>query len=102
MIELDGYHLTIEQVAAVARHNEAVGLSDTGITQIETSHQRLKKIIQTGDPVYGINTGFGIFSDRKIPKEDIATFYPGDGTVGYTENLLLPRSQAGKFHPEHR
>jgi histidine ammonia-lyase len=72
MIELDGHHLTIEQVAAVSRQGEKVGLSEIGRQQIEVSHQRLNKIIQTGEPVYGINTGFGIFSDRKIPKEDIA------------------------------
>ncbi len=72
MIELDGHQLTLEQVAAVARHGETIGLSDSGRKQIEDSHQRLNKIIETGEPVYGINTGFGIFSDRKIPKADFA------------------------------
>jgi histidine ammonia-lyase len=83
MIELDGYQLTIEQVAAVARQGELVGLSETGKRQIETSHQRLNRIIETGEPVYGINTGFGIFSDRKIPKEDIAKL---------SRNLILSHS----------
>ena len=72
MIELDGHRLTIDQVYAVACHGEEVGLSDQGKQQIQSSHQRLKKIIETGEPVYGINTGFGIFADRKIPKGDIA------------------------------
>ncbi len=72
MIELDGHNLTIEQVASAARQGERVALSDSGRQQIETSHQRLNRIIETGEPVYGINTGFGIFSDRKIPKGDIA------------------------------
>ncbi len=72
MIELDGHRLTIDQVYAVACHGEEVGLSDQGKQQIQSSHQRLKQIIETGEPVYGINTGFGIFADRKIPKGDIA------------------------------
>lgn len=72
MIELDGHQLTIEQVNAVACHGEKVGLSDRGRQQIKTSHRRLMQIIETGEPVYGINTGFGIFADRKIPKDDIA------------------------------
>ena len=72
MIELDGHQLTIEQVAAVASGGEMVGLAEMGKRQIELSHQRLVKIIETGEPVYGINTGFGIFSDRKIPKDDMA------------------------------
>ena len=72
MIELDGNQLTIEQVAAVARQGEPVGLSNSGRVQIEDSHRRLEKIIETGEPVYGINTGFGIFSDRKIPHGDFA------------------------------
>jgi histidine ammonia-lyase len=72
MVELDGHHLTLEEVRSVAQKNEPVQLSETGKSQIFASHQRLEQIIRTGVPVYGINTGFGIFSDRRIPTEDMA------------------------------
>ena len=46
MIELNGMELTIEQVIAVARHNEAV--------------------------IYGLTTGFGKFSDTFVPEQETA------------------------------
>jgi histidine ammonia-lyase len=72
MVELDGYQLSIPQVRLVARQGETVALSDKGLQQIQQSHHRLLQIIASDEPVYGINTGFGIFSDRRIPKEDFA------------------------------
>ncbi len=72
MIELDGFQLSLPQVRLAARDGEKTALSERGKSQIQQSHQRLLKIISSGEPVYGINTGFGIFSDRRIPKEDMA------------------------------
>ena len=31
----------------------------------------MNKILETGNPVYGINTGFGIFADKSIKNEEI-------------------------------
>jgi len=73
VIEIDGHHLTLNEVARVARHGERVALSEKGMTQIETSRRRLEAIMATGNPVYGINTGFGVFADQKIPSEESAT-----------------------------
>jgi histidine ammonia-lyase len=70
LIEIDGYHLTLDQVARVARQGVQVSLSSQGRKQIEESRQRLNEIIATGNPVYGINTGFGIFADQRIPLEE--------------------------------
>ncbi|MCE1255269.1 MAG: histidine ammonia-lyase [Anaerolineae bacterium] len=71
-MELDGNHLTISQIVAVARHGEKVGLSTEGRSSLLKSRQNLEKIISTGKAVYGINTGFGIFSDTRIPIQDAA------------------------------
>ena len=83
MVKLDGNHLTLEEVRSVAHNNELVQVSEAGRSQIVISHQRLEQIIRTGDPVYGINTGFGIFSDRRIPAEDMARL---------SRNLILSHS----------
>lgn len=72
MVEIDGYHLTLAEVEAVARHGEKVALSAAGKANILESRQRLEAIIATNRPVYGINTGFGIFADRRIPPQDSA------------------------------
>lgn len=72
MIEIDGHHLTFEQVVRVARHKEAVAISANGRENIERSRQCLEAIMATDRPVYGINTGFGIFADKRIPLSDSA------------------------------
>lgn len=63
--------ITIQDVLQVARHGEPVTLSPATIKVTEESHQRLIHIANSGKPVYGINTGFGIFANNIINKDDI-------------------------------
>ncbi len=70
MIEIDGHHLTLEQLVRVARNNEIVSVSEAGKQNIFQSRRWLEAILATDRPVYGINTGFGIFADRRIPSSD--------------------------------
>lgn len=70
MIEIDGNHLTCEQVFRVAKGRESVALSEAGRKNLDTSHQRLLTLLKQDRPIYGINTGFGIFSDQRIPLSD--------------------------------
>jgi len=72
MVKIDGHHLTISEVINVARFYEKVSISDQGIRNITHSHSIKETIIKTGKPVYGINTGFGIFSDKRIADNDSA------------------------------
>lgn len=72
MIEIDGKNLTIEDVVTVAKHNEFVKISDSGLEAIRASFDRVYQILHSGKPVYGINTGFGIFADQVVPGEDAA------------------------------
>ncbi|HWQ04755.1 MAG TPA: histidine ammonia-lyase [Longilinea sp.] len=70
MIEIDGHHLTLEQLVRVARDYETTEISEVGKQNIAQSRRWLEAILATDRPVYGINTGFGIFSDRRIPSQD--------------------------------
>ena len=72
MITINGNDLTIEEVIAVARHGEQVELAAEAYQAIERSHGWVEEILAANKPVYGINTGFGIFSDKKISNEDAA------------------------------
>ena len=72
MVFIDGHHLTIQEIVRVARFGEKVHISLEGQKNIQKSEDILKKILETGKPVYGINTGFGIFADRRIPLNDSA------------------------------
>lgn len=73
MLQIDGSSLTLLDVVNAARHGENVALSSAGYEAIQASRRHLDLIVATDRPVYGINTGFGIFSDQRIPRRDSAT-----------------------------
>ncbi len=73
---LDGKSLTIEQIYEIA--NAKIGevfvqLSDDALKLMHKSRDYVDQIVDKGDPVYGINTGFGALSSKHIPKEDLST-----------------------------
>ncbi|MHC1741002.1 MAG: histidine ammonia-lyase [Anaerolineaceae bacterium] len=70
MIFLGKNLLSIDEIIKVARFHEQVEIDEIGLEKIKLSNQRLQRIIQSGKPVYGINTGFGIFADRQIRPEE--------------------------------
>ena len=65
-IFLDGNSLTLEEVAAVARQGSWVQLSEEGKSSIERSRELVERYISEGRIVYGLNTGFGKFSEVAI------------------------------------
>jgi histidine ammonia-lyase len=70
MIEITGHDLTLEQIEQTARIKEQVHLADQALEQINRSRAWVEDIVNSENTVYGINTGFGIFSDRRINKQD--------------------------------
>jgi len=70
MVSIDGHHLQIEEIIRVARNNEKVNISESGKMNIKKSHELKTQILESGKAVYGINTGFGIFSNKQIANED--------------------------------
>jgi histidine ammonia-lyase len=69
MIIIDGNSLTLDQVAAAANHGSPVALATAAQQQMLQSRAWVEEIVAAAAPVYGINTGFGIFADRSIPPE---------------------------------
>jgi histidine ammonia-lyase len=72
MIEIDGSHLTLQDIIAIARNQEEVKLAPEALSNLERAQSWIQDIVESGRPVYGINTGFGIFADRSIPAKDSA------------------------------
>ncbi len=70
MLSLDGHSLNIKTLVQTARNNEEINLSPQAIESIKKSQERLNAIIAQGRPVYGLNTGFGIFADRTITPDE--------------------------------
>ena len=72
MVIIDGNHLSIEEIALVARDRQPVNVSEEARQRVNEAHQWVDAIVASNQPVYGINTGFGIFAEQRIPPEDSA------------------------------
>lgn len=82
---ITGNQLSIEDVVRVARFGAQVELSSAARAAINQARNWVESILVDDEPVYGINTGFGIFSDRKIPSSDAAKL---------SRNLMLSHAVA--------
>jgi histidine ammonia-lyase len=69
MILLDGESLTIDQLIAIAERGEVVGLADSARERVRASRAVVDRAAESEAPAYGINTGFGSFSEVRIAPE---------------------------------
>lgn len=71
---LDGSSLTIKQIAATARSADPVrvGLDPVSVVRMEESVRVLEKHLADGVPIYGVTTGFGDSSHRRVAVENAA------------------------------
>ncbi|MDR3541635.1 MAG: histidine ammonia-lyase [Desulfosporosinus sp.] len=67
---LDGETLTLEQVVAVARYGAQVDLHSAAKKKVLRSREYVDQLIEDNQLVYGITTGFGMFSNVVISKDD--------------------------------
>ncbi|RQG93794.1 histidine ammonia-lyase [Natrarchaeobius chitinivorans] len=70
-VELDGNTLTPEAVAAVARDGVRIEVSEAARERVRESRRRVEDVVESGEPVYGLNTGFGELVDERIPPEKL-------------------------------
>ena len=68
---IDGDHLTLEEVEAVAARNARVALNPQAVDRIQNSRAVIEKILKSQHTVYGVNTGFGKLSEVKIAPEHV-------------------------------
>src|SRR2546426_4347819 len=71
LLTIDGESLTVEEVVRVARAGEPVTLSRVALRRIEASRAALLRIVESGRPVYGVNTGFGQLENAPVSKADL-------------------------------
>ncbi|SFR57738.1 histidine ammonia-lyase [Halogeometricum limi] len=71
-VTLDGDSLTPKAVEAVARHGATVSISDRGRENVAASRARVEEIVDSGQAVYGLNTGFGQLVDTRIEGSELA------------------------------
>lgn len=68
-VTLDGHHLTLDELVAVARFGAKVSLAPAAREAMEKSRQLAEKIMREKRVAYGINTGFGDFATVAVPEE---------------------------------
>ena len=69
-IYIDGESLTLEELVKVARENYKVELTAEAIERVEKSRAVVDEFVDNEEVVYGITTGFGLFSNVSISKEE--------------------------------
>ncbi len=66
MLKINPGHLTHPQLARFYESREPIELPDPCWDDVQRSRDVVEKLIQRGDTVYGLNTGFGLLADQKI------------------------------------
>ena len=61
--------LSLSDIAYFIEYNPLVEISNSVIQKIEHSRKIISEIVNSGRTVYGVNTGFGKFSDVKINRD---------------------------------
>ncbi|WP_247004959.1 histidine ammonia-lyase [Halosolutus gelatinilyticus] len=70
-VELDGESLTPDAVVAVARDDAPVSVPESARERVRESRERVADVVDGGEAVYGLNTGFGQLVDERIPTDEI-------------------------------
>lgn len=71
MIELNGETLTIKQLESILYEGKKVSVNSSSLENVKESRKAVDRILKSDKTVYGINTGFGKFSNIKIPNENV-------------------------------
>jgi histidine ammonia-lyase len=70
-LQLDGNSLTLNDVEDVARRGATAVLASSAKEAMAASRALVEKFVSEGRTVYGITTGFGVFSEVTIPPDKV-------------------------------
>jgi len=68
-IILDGEHLTIEDIHAVARLNATVKIAENAMKNIKKCRDFIEEMVASNKPIYGVTTGIGEFARIRVSPE---------------------------------
>jgi len=71
VIELTGHSLTIDELRRICIDNETISIAKESMQNVAESRRAVDQIVADKHIAYGINTGFGKFSDVIINPEDV-------------------------------
>ncbi len=67
---LDGHSLTLAQIDAFLQGNVRVSVAPDALERVRTCEAFCERLVESDQPYYGINTGFGRFARTRIAPED--------------------------------
>lgn len=70
-VQLDGQSLTLTLIDQLLSEHSSICLSDHAAARVRQAREIIEHIIHSGKTVYGVNTGFGKFSDVRITLDQI-------------------------------
>jgi histidine ammonia-lyase len=70
-IEIGHAPLTLAALRAVARQPSPIALAPTARAAVTAAARTVERIVASGAPAYGVNTGFGRLSQTRIAAEDL-------------------------------
>jgi histidine ammonia-lyase len=68
---LDGQSLNLENLSKLGSGNANIKIADESWAKLQETRKVVDDLSAKDDPVYGINTGFGRFSNVKIPTDKL-------------------------------
>ena len=71
VIKLDGNTLSTAEILLVS-NGAKVEIAADSIIKIDAARKVVQEILDSGETVYGINTGFGSLVSKSISPEDLA------------------------------
>ncbi|GAC14718.1 histidine ammonia-lyase [Aliiglaciecola lipolytica] len=85
--------VTLQQLELIHRQHVPIELDESAVDNIHAAEQSVLDVIAQGKTVYGINTGFGLLANTKIPKEEL--------DVLQRSIVLSHAAGIGNFMPEN-
>lgn len=71
-IELDGKHLALEQIRAIAEDGAPVRVTAEARRRVEAARLFVEQQFDSGAAIYGVTTGFGRLANVAVPPSDAA------------------------------
>lgn len=71
VVTLNGNTLTLPEVKRVLFEGVKAAASEESMLRVKNSHEAVRRIVSEEKVIYGINTGFGKFSDVRIDQGDV-------------------------------
>lgn len=92
-IEIDGTQLSIDEIKYFIEGDVRVLVSARAMKRVKRAHAFVEEKLKSDDAIYGINTGFGIMANKRIPRADLGKLQENliiSHAVGVGEPLPVP------------